>query len=290
MANTIIYQEDWETKVQQRLSEPTKFKDICTVEYTNTRVIHNPYLTDPSAATHTRGSVYTIQDVTLTDDSVTVNVSSIVPQFIDRADLAQTFYAKQMDLADRQAIILLEKLESYLYGLHASYTNFGDTGSGVLGLAATTITVSPTNIDDIIRGIKREIIKAKGETLLERNGGFIVWRPADFELLEAFMQANGYTSADRALNKVGPQYGGVDYMGMTHYSSNLLTSGHLFAGVKKAMYLYIVKDTWGQVIVNQDPAGASGGQFSGISVVTRADYVGKVWTNFLPVLFDVNVA
>ncbi len=287
MSNTIIYAEDWATKIQERLDYQTKWKDICNVEYTNVRVLHNPYLDDPTAATHTRGSVYTLQDITLHDDYVTINASSIVPQFIDRADLAQTTYATQMGLAERQATVLNEKIESYLYGLHASYTNFGDLTTS-LGLGSTTITVSATNIDDIIRGVKREISKANGDALLERNGGFFVWRPADFELLEGFMQANGYVTSDSALKDGASN--GIEYMGMTHYKSNLLTANHVFAGVKKVMHLGIVKDTYGQVVINQDPAGSSGGQFSGISVVTRADYVGKVWNNVLPILFDVNVA
>jgi hypothetical protein len=287
MGNTIIYQEEWATKLQERLDYPTIWKDICNVEYTNERVLHRPYMTDATAAAHTRGSVYTIQDVTITDSYVTINASSIVPQMIDRADLAQTVFASQMVLADRQGRLLNEKIESYLYGLHASYTNFGDLTTS-LGLGATAITVSATNIDDVIRGIKREISKANGDKLLEQNGGFIVWRPADFELLEAFMQANGFQTADTALK--GGAGSGVEYMGLTHYKSNLLTASHVFAGVKKLMHLGIVKDTYGQIVVNQDPAGVSGGQFSAISIVSRVDYVGKVWDNFLPLLFDVNVA
>ncbi len=288
MGNTIIYAEEWATKLQERLNYQTIWKDICNVEYTNMRVLHNPYLTDASAAAHTRGSVYTIQDVTIADDYVTINQSAIVPQMIDRADLAQTTFVNQMVLADKQGQLLNEKIGSYLFGLHASYTNIGDSNGVVTLASTTTITVSATNIDDIIRGVKREITKANGDALLERNGGFIVWRPADFELLEAFMQANGFVTSDTALKNGATS--GVDYMGLTHYRSNLLTANHVFAGVKKVMHLGIVKDTYGQIVVNQDPTGTSGGQFSAISVVSRADYVGKVWTNVLPILYDINVA
>jgi hypothetical protein len=65
-----------------------------------------------------------------------------------------------------------------------------------------------------------------------------------------------------------------------------LTANHVVAGVKKVLHVGIVKDTYGQIVVNdKDPA-----ETSGISIVSRVDYAVKVWTKVLPVLFDVNVA
>lgn len=286
MSNTIIYAEEWATKLQERLSEPVKWKDICHVEYTNMRVLNNPYLTEMTVQTGTRGSAYTMQDVTVTNESITISTYKVAPQQIDRADLAQTTFVNQMVLADKQGILLNEAIETAVYADHANFTNFGDTGGGVLGLASTTITVSAVNIDDIIRGVKREIRKAGGQSKMEQNGVFFVWRPADLELLEGFMQANGYTVADKALSgdPVGSNRG-IDYMGATHYSSNLLAAGHVFAGVKKLYHLGIVKDTYGQVVVTQDPLN-----ISAIGIVSRVDYAGKVWTKVAPILFDVNVA
>lgn len=293
MANVLIYEEEWAVKLQERLTEPTKWKDICNVEYTNERVLHNPYMADAAVQTGTRGTGYTPQDAAQTDESITISTYKILAQVIDRADLAQSGYSTQMVLADRQGILLNEALETAVYADHANFTNFGDLGGGAVGLGSSTITVSATNIDDIIRGIKREIIKAKGEALANRNGIFIVWRPTDMEILESFMQANGFMAADRALTgdqQLSPSAAmGTQYMGVTHYSSNLLAAGHVFAGVKKVYHLGIVKDTYGQVVITQDPV-VSSAQISGIGIISRIDYAGKVWHNVLPVLFDVNVA
>ena len=75
-------------------------------------------------------------------------------------------------------------------------------------------------------------------------------------------------------------------MGVTHYTSNLLATNHLLAGVKKVYHLGILKATFGQIMVNdKDP-----GQVSGISVVSRVDFRENVWVKTKPVLFDVNVA
>jgi len=287
--STFIYKEDWSVKYQEQLDEPNKYEDICKVTIDNKRVFHNPYITDAAVQSGTRGSAYTFQAITRTDDNVTISTYSVLPQVIDRADLAQTGYDEQMEIATRQGVLMKQKIEAAVYGDHANWTNFGsgDISGGTVA-DTTQITVSPTNIDDIIRHIKRVIRVANGEDLMERYGVFIVWRPSDLEILEAFCQANGYTMADVAL-KDGIRQGFVA-MGVTHYSSNLLVANHVFAGVKKQHCVYILKDTWGQIMVDdKDPSDGSG-PISGISVVSRADYAVKTWTKVAPVLLDVNVA
>lgn len=286
--NTIVYAEDWAIKLQERLTEPVKWKQVCNVEYTNTKVLHNPYLTEATVQSGTRGSQYTMQAVTETDENVTIDTFDILPQFIDRADLAQSYYANQMVLADKQGILLNESVESAFYADYANLTTYDNSEFGGSG----NITVSATNIDDIIRHMKTKIRTAGGQEMLERFGAFIVWRPADLELLEAFMQANGFMSSDRALNgssSDGSPVGsnkGIEYMGITHYSSNLLTAGHLIGGVKQMYHIGILKDTYGQIMVNEkDPLNTSG-----ISVVSRVDFKGKMWHNYKPLVFNITVA
>lgn len=286
MSNTIVYAEKWATKLQERLSENNKWKEICKVEYTDFKTLNNPYLTDPTVQTGTRGSAYTHQDVTMTNETIAIDTFKILPQFVDRADLAQSSFVSQMELADMQGILLNEAIETAMLAEHAQWTNFGDTGAGVLGLASTAITVGAGNIDDIIRGIKTQIRKANGEAFMERNGAFIVWRPEDFELLEAYEQANGYSTADYAL-KNGTTQGHI-FAGVSHYSSNKYTAGHVFAGVKGLFHLGICRSTYGQVVVVQEPA-ISGGSVSAVGVISRVDYKFKAWTKIAPLLFDVNV-
>jgi hypothetical protein len=285
-ANTILYGEAWVTKLQERLDKPTIWKEICKVTYTDTRVLNNPYMTDATVQTTARGTAYAHQSVTETIDSITINAIGIIPMQIDRADLAQSTFSSQMDLAERQGVLLDEFIEARVMEGYSQATDFGDTGAGVLGLASTAITVSATNIDDIIRGVKTQIRKASGQKLLARNGGFIVWRPEDFELLEAFIQANGFTSADSAL-KNGTESGLV-YMGMYHYASNSLTSGHLLGGVRKAIDLGIVKSTYGDVTIDEEPATADGA-LSAIAIISRVDYIVKIWHTRIPVMYDINV-
>ena len=126
MSNSLIYAEDWAVKLQERLSEPTKWKEICNVEYTNMKVLHNPYMDDASVQVGTRGTAYTMQDAVQHDEYITIDTYKILPQIIDRADLAQSTYSTQMVLADRQGILLNEAIETIVYGDYASLTSFGD--------------------------------------------------------------------------------------------------------------------------------------------------------------------
>lgn len=284
MSNTIVYGEEWAIKAQERLAENNKWKEVCKVDYTDVKVLHNPYITEPAVQSGTRGSAYSHQNITVTDQSVDINTFKILPQLIDRADLAQQTFVKQMELADKQGTLLNEAIETAMLAEHAQFTDFDATQ---IGLSAGNIVVSESNIDEMIRGMKREIREAGGENLMDSNGMFIIWRPADFEKLEAYAQAQGYVTGDDALKNGIKQ--GFKYMGVEHYTSNKHTAGHLFGGIKKVFHLGICKSTYGQVVIDNEPATADGA-VSGIGVVMRVDFKFKAWNNVVPVLFDFLVA
>lgn len=283
VSNTLVFKDEYVVRLQEELDEPNKFKEICNVEYTNSKTIHNPYLTDATVQVGARSSPYTFQPVTHTDQSTIIDDYRNLPQFVDRADLAQFGYVKQMEMATRQAILLNEAIETAVFAAYGSMTTFdGDE----IGGAAGSITLSATNVDDVIRGIRREIAEANGQSLFARNGGFVVWRPQDLEIVEQYAQSVGFNTADAALKRGAVGYnGGFDYMGLTHFSSNLLSGGHIIAGVKKAIHLGILRDTYGQIMVDEhDP-----GQTSGISIVSRVDFKVFVWLKMKPVTFDVRL-
>ena len=249
--------------------------------YSNTKYFNMPYMSTESVIqTGTRGTAYGFSDFTLTNDQLDIATYKPVPIFIDRADLAQCTLVNQMELADRQGSIINEWLESAVLANHGSWTDFDNAA---IGGSAGNITVSATNIDDIIRGIKREIGEGNGQALADREGIFIVWRYADLEKLEQFAQANGFNLADKAL--ANGLKTGYHFMGVDHYVSNSHTAGHLFAGVKRVQQVGILKSTWGQIVVTQDPSLQSG-----IGVIARVDYGLNVKTNHSGLVFDITVA
>lgn len=300
MANTIIYQALWENKLAQRLDKPLNWKEVCDVVYTDTQTYNFPListanepavatLTNTAAGRSTLSNVIPFIDVTETNETLSIITAEIDSVYLDYADQAQSNYAKMASMGDLLGKKIGERAEAIVLANHASWTDFGDTGGGVLGLASTDITVSATNIDDIIRGVREQIFTANGFDLYRQNGGFIVWRPADFTFLEQFMQANGFTVADSAL-KNGGQIG-IDFMGMNHYvSTQHASGGHIFGGVRKTQKLGILNSTYGKTYVNEMPASSTAGSLSGTQIHTRLDYGLLVPTNLKPCLFDINTA
>ena len=275
---------EYETKLQERLSAPMVWKEICLVKYTDSGIWRNPYLTDSTVGTGTRGTGYTSTAVATTDETVTISDYSYCAEHIDDADLAQKTFSDFMEIADRMGTMLNETMETSMLLEHAQWTNFDNAS---IGGSAGNITVALSNIKKIITGIKREIREAGGGDMLTRNGGFIQWREADFELVEQLASSEGFNTADDALKNGIKQ--GFRYLGMEHYSTSKNVSGHVFAGVKKMFAVGICKSTYGKVKTIINPV-VSSAQISGIGLETRIDRKFKAWANAVPVLFDVLVA
>lgn len=281
---SIEYSIEVETKLQERLTAPRVWKEICDVKYTNTGVIKNPYLTDSTQYTGTRGTGYTSVAVATVDDSVTINNYVGSAQHIDDADLAQKTFSDFMEIAENMATVLDEGMETAMLLEHAQWTNFDNAS---IGGSAGNITVSVSNIKDIIGNIKEAIRVAGGTDLANRNGIFIQWREADYTLVEALASSEGFSTADDVLKNGIKQ--GFRYMGVEHYSTSKNVAGHVFAGVKKAFNCYIVKSTYGKVKTIVNPV-VGGAQISGVGLETRIDREFKAWAKRVPVLFDVLVA
>lgn len=275
---------EYETTLQERLSAPMVWKEVCLVKYTDSGIWRNPYLTDATVGTGTRGTGYTPYAVATTDDTVSITDYVYSAPVIDDADLAQKTFSDWMEIADNVGVMLNEKMETAMLAEHAQWTNFDNAS---IGGSAGNITVATSNIKKIITGIKREIREAGGGELMARNGAFIIWREADFELVETLASSEGFNTADDALKNGIKQ--GFKYMGVEHYSSSKHASGHVFAGVKKAFAVGVCKSTYGKVKTIVNPV-VSGAQISGIGLESRIDSKFKAWTKMAPVLFDVLVA
>ena len=186
--NVITYETAYETVLQDRLDHPTTFKEMCDVTMTNTRVISTSYIsTTPAVTTVTRGTGHDLTLYQETAETLTISTARDLGIFMDWGDLAQSPWSKPAELFDRIGALLNEYIEGAVLGQHATWTDFDNAS---IGGGAGNITVSASNIDDIIRGVKREIREGNGGSKMNQNGVGFVWRAADFEYLEAFVQAS----------------------------------------------------------------------------------------------------
>lgn len=283
----VVPKESFEVKLQERLSAPTVWKEVCKVTYTDSGIMNNPYLTDSVVGTGTRGTGYTSTAVATTNDSVTIDTYKYSAQHIDEADLAQKTFSDWMEIADNMATVLNEALESAMLASHGSWTDFGTLSIGGGGLATDPITVSTANAEDIVVEMKTAIRTAGGGTLADRNGMFIVWREADFAKVERVAAAQGFNTADDVLKNGIKQ--GFKWLDVEHYSSSKHTTGHVFGGVKKAFHVGICKSTYGKVKEIINPV-VSSAQISGLGLESRIDYKFNAWVKMAPILYDINVA
>lgn len=300
MANAYIYQQAWETRLAKRLDKPQNWQDVNDVVYTDTQIHNFPListgnepavatLTNTAAGRSTLSNVIPFIDVTETNQTLTISIAEIDSAYVDYADQAQSNYAKMAMLGDLIGTKVGERAETISLGNHGAWTDLGDTG-GTIGTGTGAITVSGTNIDDIIRAVIEQIYTANGFKLYNENGGFAVWRPSDWTFLTQFMQANGFSFADEALRDGGKGRIGKETMGLFHYISTSHASGHVMAGVRKVQKFGILKSTYGKTFVNEMPASSTAGSLSGTQIHHRLDYGLLVPTNLLPTIFDVNVA
>jgi len=294
MANSFAaqtYPEVWATGLQERLTGPTNWKEICEVHFMNDYTLNLPYMsTEFSLQSGTRGSAYSHSDFTLTNDTLTVSNQDIVSVFLDRADAAQQKFVGAVEAGRRQGDVINERVEDLFLAQHSGWTDFGSDGAGGFSLASTKITVSVANVDSIARAIKREIIKAKGSKIARRNGIAIVWRPEDFEKLEESMASQGFTFADAALRDGIMDADGVGKyaFGVYNYVSESHSANHVFAGVRKIQQLGLLKSTYGRIYYNPNAVNADG-PLSGESHEARLDYGFNPKAGLTSILFDVNV-
>lgn len=286
VANTITYLTEYEDELQDRLDHPTTWKEMCDVMYTNTKLISSSYIsTPPTVGTITRGTGVAGQTFAETAETLDIATGRYVNLIVDHADLFQSPWTKGVELFNRIGALLNEFIEANVLAQHASWTNFDNAS---IGGGAGNITVSASNIDDIIRGLKREVREANGQSMMNQYGMGIVWRAADFELLEAFVQANGFMTADDALKNGTVE--GLHYLGVDHYWSNDHTSGHVFAAVKKIQKLGILKGTYGRAHTIEFPAADSNTFFAGTAFYSRVDIGHLTPTAHASLTFDVLVA
>ena len=83
---------------------------------------------------------------------------------------------------------------------------------------------------------------------------------------------------------------GYKLYGVEHYFTNDFTAGHLFGGVKGIAEIGLLKATWSQLDVINNPAGATGGNLSGVGLRVRSDSGLRVPAGLATLVFDIQIS
>lgn len=129
-------------------------------------VVHRPYHTVPSVKAYTRGTAVTIQDQTVTDESLTVDQSFVTPFYVDDLDALQSNYPLMNKLADEAAIKLSNKIDGDVLGEYDQADSDVDDGT-LGGTSGNGITVTTSNIQAIFAAAKRKLRKTLNSNFKE---------------------------------------------------------------------------------------------------------------------------
>ena len=260
---------------------------MCKLHITDTRVISGNYMsTEPSVQTVSRGTGHSLQTYAVTAQTLTISTGKDLGLFSDWGDWFQSPWITGQELFDRIGALLNEFIEANVLAQHASWTDFGTADIGGGGASTDPITITASNIDNIIHGVKREVRQANGQSFMATNGLGFVWEASDFELLEEFTQGMGFMTADKALREGIVE--GLHYMGVDHYWSNGHTANHVFAAVKQIQELGILKSLYGKAFLIEFPPGDTNEYLSGVSPYSRVDIGHRTPSAHSGLTFDIN--
>lgn len=284
MANTTspLNAEMWSKKMSLLLKKALVGRDICEVisegELKRYDTINRPYMADLSVTSYTPGTAVTIQNISTTNEQLSINQFKEVSIYIDDIENIQSFYNIMDTWTDRQTYLLADAVDQAIL---AQYTAFNSTdltnanlpgGSG----AAGAITASTSNIQAVFTGL-RKLMRAANVPMT--GDTFIVLDPTEAELLERQFSAVGFSVADATLRNglAGAAYGVQVYV-----SNNLTTSSnvlHSIGGKKGSITLAMQMEP--RVSIRQVPDKL------GVNVLAVVDYGIKTFNQGSKEVFDV---
>lgn len=284
MANTTspLNAEMWSKKMSLLLKKALVGRDICEVisegELKRYDTINRPYMADLSVTSYTPGTAVTIQNISTTNEQLSINQFKEVSIYIDDIENIQSFYNIMDTWTDRQTYLLADAVDQAIL---AQYTAFNSTdltnanlpgGSG----AAGAITASTSNIQAVFTGL-RKLMRAANVPMT--GDTFIVLDPTEAELLERQFSAVGFSVADATLRNglAGAAYGVQVYV-----SNNLTTASnvlHSIGGKKGSITLAMQMEP--RVSIRQVPDKL------GVNVLAVVDYGIKTFNQGSKEVFDV---
>lgn len=284
-----INKEVFKESLQEKLEEPTLWKDTAEVTFTSDKTVHFPYRDLPTASSYTRGAQYSPTEPVSTDDTMVIDDTEIVSEFMDYADLAQNGYIDEVEMGQAQAIVVNEIMESTMTGLHTQAglsLDDGDFGGTATNPLAVTGGASG-NIGTVFQKARTLIASQRGGLqYMNRFGMTAILDPQNYEYAVSYAQKNGFMFSDKALES-----GEIPVInGFKVRESNLLDnttdSGtvHCLFGVDNMMHLGVLNTTFGSAKIVENPD-----RRDGVDAITRVDRKGKIWNNHQNFVIDTEL-
>lgn len=244
MANdlTAFNPEIWASKIQKNLHKLLVARKICSYELRpqlkEGDQIHKPYIGSLTTTTYVKGVDVTIQDVTPTDEYLTVDTTKESSFYVDQIDKIQNKWGAAKEYQNEASYALNDDIDQAVLG---QYSNAFDTvdKSDLAAGGTGEITVSTSNVIEIFSVCRRKLV---ANNVKEKGDFFAVVSPAIASIIEQKATDSGFSVADSAFKNgyAGP------FLGFRIYVSNnvqVATSVyHNIVGKKGCIDLVVQKE------------------------------------------------
>ena len=221
MANslTALNKEVWTRKMQEILEKELVGMQICRTDLrsilSDGDTIHKPYRSEMRTADYTKGTAITVQDVTATDESLSVDTTKVVAFYVDNIDKVQNSYNTMSEFAtdaQRKLNRAIDRIVLKEYVSADSSVDDGDIG----GTSGNSAVINSSNINRVFSSAGRKLNVLN----VGKAGRFAVISPSVLEQIQLYTAGKDTSFGDTALENgyVGNRFG------FEIYVSNNLTN------------------------------------------------------------------
>lgn len=222
MANTLdggSFKEYWSRRQQRQHFKVDVFRAFVSFEeQSNLKegdTVNRPYRSVLRVRTYTRGTAVTIQDLTNTNEQLSINQSKIIPFYVDDLDALQSSYKDMNEYADDCGVLLGNDMDGVALGEIANATpTLSDADITPGGTAGAAIEVTTANVFKLFSAANKKLFRKNAKL----NSLIAVISPDVHQVLVDYLQSKNSNLGDSTgLNGHVGTYGGFQI-----YISNAL--------------------------------------------------------------------
>jgi len=284
MANALtpLNPEWWSNRMGRLQKKTLVARAICSTreeaKLTDGDIVNRPYISDLSVNTYVKRTAVTIQDITSTNEQLAVDQSKESSFYVDDVDVIQNRYDVMAEQSDRATYQLNDGIDSFVFGKYGDIADSVDDGD-IGGTNGNPITASTSNIQRVFTALKKKMREAN---ISMTGDTFMVVSPEEAELIELYVAANGFNTADATIRN---GYAG-NFLGVKVYVSNNLTDTanvrHAIGGKLGAIDLVVQKQPSVQIKDVSDKLGKN--------FLVHTLYGAKIFNQGSKEIFDVQLS
>lgn len=180
---------------------------------------HRPYRSTLVAQNYTRNGTFTVQDVSTTNEVLTIDTCPMVPFYVDDLDALQNQYKVRNEFADDAAVILGNEIDAKVLARYQDAVDTVDDGD-LGGTAGNGLTVSVNNVLKVF-GVANKKLDAQN---ISRSNRFAIISPEFYDFFWQFIAGKESQLGDSTgVNGHIGKYAGFDL----YMSNNLAFSAKL---------------------------------------------------------------